>query len=94
MFVWGLRKLSEKRTHFSDNDTTLSRVSGMLAFSIVAAYLQFAAQGEQMHAFNTDAYHWRDGGKPDSLAAAERDVAAGSSTASPAVTLPRRHFPA
>lgn len=44
------------------------------AFSIIDAYLRLAAQGEAIAAFRSDAYYWRDLGKPESLAAAERDI--------------------
>lgn len=44
------------------------------AFSIIPSYLRLAAQGERIAAFRTDAYAWRDVGKPESLAAAEREM--------------------
>lgn len=33
-------------------------------FSIIDAYLRFAAQGEKILAFRSDQYYWRDLGKP------------------------------
>lgn len=45
------------------------------AFSIVDAYLRLAGEGEAIAAFRADAYYWRDLGKPESLAAAEREMA-------------------
>lgn len=44
------------------------------AFSIINAYLRLAAEGEPISAFRADAYYWRDLGKPESLAAAEREI--------------------
>jgi len=47
------------------------------AFSIIDAYLRLAAQGERVVAFRADGAYWRDLGRPESVAAAERDVASG-----------------
>jgi len=47
------------------------------AFSIIDAYLRLAAEGEKIAAFCADDYYWRDLGKPESIAAAELDVAGG-----------------
>ncbi len=46
-------------------------------FSIVPAYLNLAARGERIIGFRADEYYWRDLGKPDSLAQAERDLQSG-----------------
>jgi NDP-sugar pyrophosphorylase family protein len=48
------------------------------AFSIIDAYLRLAAEGEKILAFRTDEYYWRDLGKPESIAAAERDFLSGA----------------
>jgi len=48
------------------------------AFSIIDAYLRLAAEGEKIVAFRADEYYWRDLGKPESIAAAERDIASGA----------------
>ncbi len=48
------------------------------AFSIIAAYLRSAAQGENIVAFNADKYYWRDMGRPESVAQAERDFREGA----------------
>ena len=45
------------------------------AFSIIPAYLRLAAQGEAILAFRADAYYWRDLGRPEDIAEAERDMA-------------------
>jgi NDP-sugar pyrophosphorylase family protein len=47
------------------------------AFSIIAAYLRLAAQGERIAAFRADAFYWRDLGRPESVQQAALDLAAG-----------------
>jgi NDP-sugar pyrophosphorylase family protein len=47
------------------------------AFSIVPTYLRLAAQGENILGFRADEYSWRDLGKAENVAQAERDVARG-----------------
>jgi NDP-sugar pyrophosphorylase family protein len=47
------------------------------AFSIIAAYLQLAAQGEKIIAFRADEFYWRDLGRTDDLVQAEHDLASG-----------------
>jgi NDP-sugar pyrophosphorylase family protein len=44
-------------------------------FSIIRAYLRFAAQGESILAFRADEYYWRDMGRPENVAQAEKDAA-------------------
>jgi NDP-sugar pyrophosphorylase family protein len=44
------------------------------AFSIITTYLRLAAQEEKILAFRADDYYWRDLGKPENVAQAERDV--------------------
>jgi len=44
------------------------------AFSIVSSYLRLAAQGEKILGFLADEYHWRDLGRPDSVAQAAKDL--------------------
>jgi NDP-sugar pyrophosphorylase family protein len=46
-------------------------------FSIIPAYLRLAAAGEKILAFRADDAYWRDLGKPESIAEAERDLAEG-----------------
>ena len=48
------------------------------AFSIVDAYLRLAAEGESILGFRAAAAYWRDLGRPEHLAAAERDLADGT----------------
>lgn len=47
------------------------------AFSIITSYLRLAAQGESIHAFSADDYYWRDMGKPENIAQAEKDIESG-----------------
>ena len=48
------------------------------AFSIVDAHLRLAAEGESILGLRADGAYWRDLGRPEHLAAAERDLADGS----------------
>jgi NDP-sugar pyrophosphorylase family protein len=54
------------------------RIFGLMteegAFSILSAYLRLAAEGEKILAFRADGAYWRDLGRPESVAAAEREV--------------------
>jgi mannose-1-phosphate guanylyltransferase len=43
-------------------------------FSIIATYLRLAGQGEKIVAFHADDFFWRDLGKPENIAQAERDL--------------------
>ena len=43
------------------------------SFSIIASYLRLAAAGEDILGFRADEYYWRDLGRPESVAQAERD---------------------
>ncbi len=45
------------------------------AFSIVDAYVRLAAEGESILGFRADGAYWRDLGRPENLAEAERDLA-------------------
>jgi len=42
-------------------------------FSIIESYVRLAAQGENIQAFCADEYYWRDLGRPENVAQAERD---------------------
>ena len=46
-------------------------------FSIIAAYLRLAGQGEKILAFRADEYYWRDLGRPENIEQAARDMAEG-----------------
>ncbi len=43
-------------------------------FSIIACYLRLAAQGEKILSFRADKYYWRDLGRRENVAQAERDL--------------------
>jgi NDP-sugar pyrophosphorylase family protein len=47
------------------------------AFSIIEAYLRLAAEGHTIAAFPTADAYWRDLGRPDQIAQAASDIAAG-----------------
>lgn len=49
------------------------------AFSIIDSYLNLAARGEKIAAFRADEYYWRDLGRPENIADAERDLRTESS---------------
>jgi NDP-sugar pyrophosphorylase family protein len=57
------------------------RIFGLMreqgAFSIIGAYLRLAAEGERVVAFRADGAYWRDLGRPESIAAAEKDIQSG-----------------
>jgi NDP-sugar pyrophosphorylase family protein len=46
-------------------------------FSIIDAYLRFAAKGENILAFGANEYYWRDLGRPADLSQAARDLQRG-----------------
>jgi NDP-sugar pyrophosphorylase family protein len=46
-------------------------------FSIIDAYLRLAARGETIAAWRADESYWRDLGKPENIAQAERDLKTG-----------------
>jgi NDP-sugar pyrophosphorylase family protein len=48
------------------------------AFSIIAAYMRLAAQGERIVAFRADNCYWRDLGRPENLTQAAQDLASGA----------------
>ncbi len=47
------------------------------AFSIISTYLRLAAQGERVLAFRADEYYWRDLGRLENVAQAEKDLKSG-----------------
>jgi NDP-sugar pyrophosphorylase family protein len=47
------------------------------AFSIIATYMELAAQNEKIIAFRADECYWRDLGRPESILEAARDMARG-----------------
>ena len=63
---------------FSGIHVISPRLLGMIteegAFSIITSYLRLAAQGENILAFRADESYWRDLGRPENVAQAERDL--------------------
>ena len=51
----------------------LSNLSEKGRFSIIPSYLRLAAEGENILAFRSDDYYWRDVGRPDDLAQSALD---------------------
>jgi len=47
------------------------------AFSVVTSYLRLAHGGENVFAFRADEYYWRDLGRTENVAQAERDLSDG-----------------
>ena len=43
-------------------------------FSIISTYLRIAAKGERILAFRADEYYWRDLGRPENVAQADKDL--------------------
>ena len=52
----------------------LAKLTEVGAFSIITSYLRLAADGDSVNAFPADDYYWRDMGKPENLAQAEKDI--------------------
>lgn len=52
----------------------LSMLTEEGAFSIITSYLRLASQGENILAFRGDEHYWRDLGRPENVAQAERDL--------------------
>ena len=44
------------------------------AFSIITSYLRLASQGERIQGFRSDEYYWRDLGRRENVAQAEKDL--------------------
>ncbi len=53
----------------------LERITEDGVFSIIESYLRLAREGEDICAFRADEYYWRDLGRVESVAAAEREMA-------------------
>jgi NDP-sugar pyrophosphorylase family protein len=48
------------------------------AFSIIDAYVRMAAQGQTIQGFRADGAYWRDLGRPENVAQAERELSGGA----------------
>jgi NDP-sugar pyrophosphorylase family protein len=70
---------------FSGVHIISSRIFEMMnedgTFSIIDCYLRLAGSGEKIMSFRADQYYWRDLGKPQNIAQAEKDLSAGELTA-------------
>ena len=77
-FVRSSQQLVVQALAFSGIHVISSRIFGLMteegAFSIIDSYLRLATQGEKILGFRTDEYYWRDLGKPENVAQAERDL--------------------
>lgn len=69
----GLQALAFSGVHVI-SPRLLSMMPEQGAFSIIDAYVRLSAEGERILAFRSDAYYWRDLGKPENLKQAEQDV--------------------
>jgi mannose-1-phosphate guanylyltransferase len=80
-FVRASRQLHAQALAFSGIHVVSPRLFGLMAeegvFSIITSYLRLAGQGENILAFRADEYYWRDLGRPENVAQAERDVVGG-----------------
>ena len=47
-------------------------------FSIIDSYVRLAAEGEKILGFRADEFYWRDLGRPENVAQAQRDLASGA----------------
>jgi mannose-1-phosphate guanylyltransferase len=77
-FVWSTQQMFAQALAFSGVHVISPRMLSMMtedgAFSIVDSYLRLAAHGENIVAFRADEYYWRDLGRAENVAQAERDL--------------------
>jgi len=76
-FVHSAQQLQVQALAFSGIHVISPRIFPMISedgeFSIITSYLRLAKQGEQIIGFRSDEYYWRDLGRPENLAQAEKD---------------------
>ena len=76
-FVLPSRQLQIQALAFSGIHLISPRLLSMItedgAFSIIASYMRLAGQEENILCFRADEYSWRDLGRPESIALAEKD---------------------
>jgi NDP-sugar pyrophosphorylase family protein len=76
-FVRSSEKLLVQALAFSGVHVISPRIFSLMteedAFSIITSYLRVAGLGEKIIAFRADEYYWRDLGRPENVAQAERD---------------------
>jgi NDP-sugar pyrophosphorylase family protein len=76
------QKNEEQALAFAGIHVILPRIFAKLseegAFSIIDAYVRLAAQDETIAGFRADGAYWRDLGRPEDLARAERELSGGA----------------
>ena len=76
-FVHSSQQLGVQALAFSGLHVISPRIFPMISedgeFSIITSYLRLAKQGEQIIGFRSDEYYWRDLGRPENVAQAEKD---------------------
>ena len=76
-FVHSSQQLGVQALAFSGIHVISPRIFPMISedgeFSIITPYLRLAQQGERIIGFRADEYYWRDLGRPENLAQAEKD---------------------
>jgi NDP-sugar pyrophosphorylase family protein len=76
-FVRPSQQLEIQALAFSGIHIVSPRLLSMLtedgAFSIITSYMRLAGQGEQIIGYRSDEYYWRDLGRPENVALAEKD---------------------
>jgi NDP-sugar pyrophosphorylase family protein len=77
-FVGASQQMFAQALAFSGVHVISPRMLSMMtedgAFSIIDSYLRLAAHGENIVAFRADEYYWRDLGRAENVAQAERDL--------------------
>jgi len=77
-FVNSSQQLQVQALAFSGIHVVSPRLLPLLteegAFSIITSYLRLAGQGQRILAFRADEYDWRDLGRMENLAQAEKDL--------------------
>jgi len=76
-FVHSSQQLGVQALAFSGIHVISPRIFPMISedgvFSIITSYLRLAQQGERIIGFRADEYYWRDLGRPENVAQAEKD---------------------
>ena len=76
-FVHSSQQLQVQALAFSGIHVISPRIFPMISedggFSIIDSYLRLAKQGEQIVGLRADEYYWRDLGRPENVAQAEKD---------------------
>ena len=76
-FVHSSQQIDVQALAFSGIHVISPRIFSMMsedgAFSIITSYLRLAEQGEKILGLKADEYYWRDLGRPENVAQAEKD---------------------